>query len=651
MSTTVDPPFRASRYTTGAIVLHWTIALLIAVQILSGFAMTDILANGSPLQFQAYQLHKSLGISVLVLTIARILWRAFNPPPPEPASVGRREGFIAHTIHMVFYSLLIIIPLSGWLLITVAPVRIETILFFQSWLPWPNLPGFSGLSSDAKSSLTAVTEWVHAVLAYGMGLLVALHVAGAVKHHLADGAFIRRMALKTAGDGPRNSYGHATTWLVTLVFAGAMVGAATLARAPETSALAEQGVSPDQPAVLSSAAERGNGAEQAEGSAANGAGGEDGNAEQPATQWAVDRQASDLTFAFTFQGKEVTGEFARFDADIRFDPDNLEGSSIRVSIPTPSASVETNDISQSQLTGPDGFATEAHGTATYHAATIRSASSEDDGYIAEGTLTIRGETVPADLTFQVTIEGDQATADGSVTVNRLDFGIGAENDPSGDWVSEDVRIDVSILASRADTDEQSSGAEQASDTEKAETAEEARPAGETDPAPKWTMLPERSTVGFSFGFQGSTVEGAIEAFATEIRFDQDNLKGSSIYASLDLSSAVVDGNASFRVPASRVRRACRPGGAVRTVYRGHDPRHRRQSRQQRLRGGGNPFSEGAAGAGHPALHALHRGGTGGCGGLRHPRPFLLRHWRGERPGWRHDFTEGHGRHQADRHQR
>ncbi|MEM8663237.1 MAG: cytochrome b, partial [Pseudomonadota bacterium] len=153
MTTTHAPPFRASRYTTGAIVLHWAIALLILAQIAGGYAMVEFLRTGSALQYDVFQLHKSLGVAVLILTVARILWRLFNPPPPEPASVNALERTVSHIVHMAFYALLLLIPLSGWFLITVSPIQIETVLFFTDWLPWPHIPGFAALPEAARENL------------------------------------------------------------------------------------------------------------------------------------------------------------------------------------------------------------------------------------------------------------------------------------------------------------------------------------------------------------------------------------------------------------------------------------------------------------------------------------------------------------------
>jgi cytochrome b561 len=507
MTTIAAPPFRASRYTTGAILLHWTIALLILAQLGGGYAMMHLLEEGTALQFQVYQLHKSIGIAILVLTVSRILWRVFNPPPPEPASVSRVEGWVAHVVHYLFYVLLLAVPLAGWLLITVSPVQIETVLFFVDRLPWPHLPGFEAMTPAARAELTEGTEWVHAVLAYAMGGLVALHVAGALKHQLQDRRYLSRMSVRASGDGPRNSYGHATTWLTTLVFFGAMVGAATWARMEPSAVAGPATVSPDAAEMLGTAAEAPAPAETA------------GAPVTEAPLWAVDPAGSRVGFSFAFTGRPVEGTFARFDPTIRFSRDDLEGSSIAVAIDTASATAGPG-VSAQQLTGPDGFAVADFPTATFSADTIR---ADGDRYLAEGTLAIRDREVPVTLPFTVTIDGDTARASGSVTVDRTAFGIGASSDPSGSTLGKDVTISVDILASRA------------GDTESAAAPEPG--------AATWTVAPEVSSVGFVFEFQGSRVTGAIQSFASEIRLDPDNLDGAAIDVSLDLSSATVEGRA------------------------------------------------------------------------------------------------------------
>jgi len=526
MTTTAGRPFRASRYTTGAIALHWAIAALIFAQLAGGFAMTRLLREGTALQFDLYQLHKSLGVTVLILTVARVLWRLFNPPPPEPASVGRIEATAAHTVHMAFYGLLVLIPLSGWLIVTVSPVQIATVLFFTDWLPWPHLPGFGSLSQEARTDLAHASELVHMWLAYGMAFLLVLHVAGALKHHLADGSYLTRMSPLARGKGPRKAHGRAMTAAVTVAVFGALVGAATIAR-QEGPVLAADGASGAQEASAPGAAE---GPGEAEAAAAT--------EEAGAPAWTLDPAASTLTFTATYRGSDVEGGFRDFTADIRFDPENLEASSIDVAIDTTTAYIDSSEISRQNLAGSDGFANREHGTARFVSDTI---DKDGDRYRAHGTLTIRGRAVEQSLPFTLDIEDGRARAQGELVIDRFDYGIGEENDPGADWVGRDVTVRLSVAADRADRSVASAQATGAPATAAPGRASASGGAGDGGKAPKWRILTGESEITYAFRFEDATVSGTIPVFEAAVRFDENNLDGSSIAAEIDLSSVTVEG--------------------------------------------------------------------------------------------------------------
>lgn len=417
MTTTAGAPFRASRYTTGAVLLHWLIALLIVLQLVSGVAMNDYVPRGSALQYDIFQLHKSMGVTVLVLTLARILWRLFNPPPPEPASVGRWEGRLAGLVQFLFYALLLVIPLTGWLVISAATVRVDTVLFFVPWLPFPDLPFVADLGNGTRHLLEVAGGEVHELLAWAMVGLLALHVAGALKHHLADGVFLKRMSL---GGPARRTHGAAVAVIAPLLVLAGLIGAATLARN-------------EIPATTASA---GTASEQAASAPAEGA-----------EAWVLQPDGSALTYRVRYARAELEGAFSRFDAAIVFAPDDLANASIDVTIDTSSATIESTEISLQNLAGSDGFDNKAFGTARFRSQSIR---REGDGYVAEGTLTIRGEDHPQTLAFNVTIDGDTATANGTMTVARLDYGIGRKSDAKGDYLGLDVTLAVAITARRAD---------------------------------------------------------------------------------------------------------------------------------------------------------------------------------------------------------
>src|SRR5215470_17346464 len=116
---------RAQRYTSVAIVLHWTIAVMILGMIAAGWWMTrgEGLSAAAPgtVRFAVFQLHKSFGITILLLSLARLAWRLFNPPPPDPPSLSVWEKTAALAVHWAFYGLMIVLPLTGWAVVSSSP--------------------------------------------------------------------------------------------------------------------------------------------------------------------------------------------------------------------------------------------------------------------------------------------------------------------------------------------------------------------------------------------------------------------------------------------------------------------------------------------------------------------------------------------------
>ena len=111
-----------SRYSAVAIALHWAIALGILGMIWLGWNMDN---NES-----LFQLHKSIGITILMLTIARIVWRVMNPVPPLPAEMKGWEKTLSSAVHYAFYGLMILMPLTGWLVVSTSyEFDIATVIF------------------------------------------------------------------------------------------------------------------------------------------------------------------------------------------------------------------------------------------------------------------------------------------------------------------------------------------------------------------------------------------------------------------------------------------------------------------------------------------------------------------------------------------
>ncbi len=167
-------------YNSTAKFLHWGIALLIAALFVVGWIMNgDSLPDGE-LKGSLFMLHKSLGISVLALTLVRIMWRLMNPIPPFPAAMRGWEKALAKTVHFALYLLMLALPLSGWALSSAAQRGISWFGLFNV----PFLPGLSGLSEE-KETIHSIAE-THETLASIMLALLVLHVLAALKHHFVD---------------------------------------------------------------------------------------------------------------------------------------------------------------------------------------------------------------------------------------------------------------------------------------------------------------------------------------------------------------------------------------------------------------------------------------------------------------------------------
>lgn len=169
-------------------------------------------------------------------------------------------------------------------------------------------------------------------------------------------------------------------------------------------------------------------------------------AERSEGAWTIDKAASRITFTGVQTGKEFTGAFDRFDADIVFDPADLPSARIEAVVETGSA--KTGDRQRdAALPGADWFAVSAFPAARFESAEVVALSG--GRYEAVGTLSIKGVERALRLPFSVAISGGRAVADAELTLNRSDFGIGQGEDFATDrWVGYAVKVAIHIEASR-----------------------------------------------------------------------------------------------------------------------------------------------------------------------------------------------------------
>jgi len=166
-----------SRYSRVSMWLHWSIALLIIGNLTAGIALSQELLPKA-LEPTAIGLHQSFGLTIMALSLVRLGWRASHPFVPFPAQMAGWEKLLARSTHILFYVLIIAIPLTGWAMSSANPQHYPIPYF---WLfDMPALPvAVSGTNAHRFNT-------VHGYLAYGTLALLALHVAGALKHRYFD---------------------------------------------------------------------------------------------------------------------------------------------------------------------------------------------------------------------------------------------------------------------------------------------------------------------------------------------------------------------------------------------------------------------------------------------------------------------------------
>lgn len=169
------------RYGTVAMSFHWLIALLIVVNLILGFTFANVMADTDPGFFTIVQVHKSIGLTILVLSVLRLGWRLINPIPPLPADFSPAMRVLARGSHFLFYFFIIAVPFVGWTMVSASPLGNSTNYF--GLFHWPNLPFFNGMARADRHQYHELFATVHAVLAYSALGLVVLHVSAAMWHH------------------------------------------------------------------------------------------------------------------------------------------------------------------------------------------------------------------------------------------------------------------------------------------------------------------------------------------------------------------------------------------------------------------------------------------------------------------------------------
>lgn len=179
------------RYGSVAMTLHWLIAATIVINLGLGLYVAEILSDQDPGRLGLLQLHKSIGLTVLVLSLLRLAWRLVNPIPPLPDTLSPGLKVLAHASHFFLYFLIIAIPLTGWALVSSSPLGLPTSYF--GLFHWPHIPWLSELTRAQKAPLRHLFFGAHKWLAFSAIALLVLHVIGAFYHQFHGDDVLRRM--------------------------------------------------------------------------------------------------------------------------------------------------------------------------------------------------------------------------------------------------------------------------------------------------------------------------------------------------------------------------------------------------------------------------------------------------------------------------
>jgi cytochrome b561 len=163
-----------NKYHISARIMHWLMALIIISLLVVGFYMANWMDRDSPYRMTVYGLHKSFGVLVLFLIVARIFIRFSKPVPPLPESIPLTTRKISHLVHILLYVLMILMPISGYLMSTYFGYQIN---FFGVNLPMLVREDMEMGDFFAKT---------HEVLGFAFAIVLTLHIAGVIKHRFFD---------------------------------------------------------------------------------------------------------------------------------------------------------------------------------------------------------------------------------------------------------------------------------------------------------------------------------------------------------------------------------------------------------------------------------------------------------------------------------
>jgi cytochrome b561 len=392
--------------------IHWLVAGLIVSQyILAKLAENAKNSNQVLEQLALLANHKSLGITILALAVIRLAYRFYAPAPKSPASMSAWQITASKTSHVLLYSFLFALPLTGWLMSSAKAYSV-------SWFNVVVLPDFVAPNE-------ALGQWFHGVhhyLAEALFVIAVIHILAALKHHFIDkDDVLTRMVSRR----------YWLLYVLVVILLTSLLGRlfnsesnSNTLGGVEVSAILPQSGDTEIARVDDSRQESGRASVQSD-----------------LPLWNIDYKLSSIKFIGDQAGAPFEGEWQQWSADIQFDENQLEKSRFNVSIDLSSGFSNDRDRDDT-IRSSDFFNVDLFPTAYFRADIF---SRKEGSYQSVGKLTMKGIAADAILSFDVIDQQGSKVLIGSAPLDRFKWNIGTNDWADTTWVGQDVMVEVRVV--------------------------------------------------------------------------------------------------------------------------------------------------------------------------------------------------------------
>jgi len=389
-----EPETAMSRYDAIARFFHWSIAGLIVSQYgLAELAQYAQHQDKALEQLALWANHKSVGITILVLALMRLIYRLVSKAPALPSTMPLWQKTASHVSHGLLYILLFAMPITG---------MSSAKAYSVSWFNLFALPDFVSPNKPLAETL----HLVHQILAQALFVVALIHILAALKHYFFDkDEVLQRMA----------SLGNWALFIcisfVTVLVLGRFFTSATGDSDQKLIRSNEEFLTISKSGLA---------------------------------LWKIDYENSFIKFSGEQAGAPFTGEWKVWSADIQFDANKLNQSRFNVSIDTNSGF--SNDTERDDTMRSNEFFDVAQFKVAKYIA--QNFSKTENKFQSQGQLTIKGIASSAILTFDVREEDGKLILAGTAPLDRFLWNIGTGDWLDTSWVGRDVLVEVRVQADR-----------------------------------------------------------------------------------------------------------------------------------------------------------------------------------------------------------